>query len=404
MSVILEQRVSRRRGPGVRLRSPQPSVPAQPPPGGSGSGGGSGGGGGAARPVSRLRPRGEPLVQPVALALAVGPADFRRLGRYGIFGGADYPGYLRRTERQLRALTAQGLEVHLRVLEPADFADFCAAHGLAPQEAAARVAYAADPELAGDPFVYDGQGLAELLPELVADHQARLRISVAYQALRAGLRCEGAAADGWPARLAAVLEQVSALYLALVAGLGEGEHRLLLRVAATARETDGAGGGGGVDGAGGVQGADGSGSADGADDAGSAHGAHGTREADGAGELSAAAGLLVERGRVVVAAREAEGFCVTLAAGLAAGRAGELLASSTRREPPRRERPRGARSGRPGVRTVRGWALGGGRLAPLGEDGVRAVLARAHWPATAGGPSGPARVRPGFVLPQAPMG
>ncbi|MDH6114055.1 hypothetical protein P3T36_002876 [Kitasatospora sp. MAP12-15] len=309
---------------------------------------------------------GAPLVQPVALAVAADLVDFRSLARYGIFGDTDYPRYLHRTECQLRAALEQGLEVHLRVLEPLDFADFCAAHGMAPQSPAARVAYAADPELAGEPFRYDGAGLAGLLPELVADHLARVRITAAYQALLDAL----GSPDGWWELAEELLAYVTAVYLALVKGLGGGCHRLVLRTGTdrASPPRGGAGGGGGE------------------------------REAATTVELR------VEHGALYEPTRGAEAFCVTLAAACAAGLTGELLVHSTR---PRGARSgRGRRAGRPGTRerpgTVRGWALADGRLTALDADGVRGLLARQPVGGVGGpvGVAGPVRVRPGFVLPQ----
>ncbi|MDH6133497.1 hypothetical protein P3T37_002893 [Kitasatospora sp. MAA4] len=336
-----------------------------------------------------------PLVQPVALAVAADPVDFRRLSRDGILGGIDYPQYLERTQGQLRAALGQGIEVHLRVLEPFDFADFCAAYGLAPQDPAARVAYAADPELAGEPFVYDGAALAELLPALVADHLARVRISLAYQELLDAAGPPGGSA-GPAARSAAglrvaaeLLEYVGAVYLALLAGLGEGCHRLVLRF-------DGPGGGGAA--------------------------------AGGAAEPVVTAELCAEHGRRYLPAREAEAFCVTLAAGFAAGRVGGLLVYSARpgagaaRVGRSGRGGRSGRSGQPGrsggpgsrarerPQAVRGWALAAGRLLALDADGVRAALARppsagvdgVGEPSGVGGLGGPVRVRAGFALPDPP--
>ncbi|MFD7989669.1 hypothetical protein ACFV4M_40725, partial [Kitasatospora indigofera] len=294
----------------------------------SSAGGAARGGGGG--------PRGGPPPQPVALAVAADAADFACLSRYGMFGPATYEAYLRRTESQLRALRGQGLEVHLRVLDPADFEDFCEEFGLGPEDPAARVAYAADPELAGEPFVYGGERLGELLPALVEDHRARVRISIACSALLAAL--EG---DERPEpRLTAVLGHVSELYLALAAGAGEGCHLLTLRT-------------------------------------------YGPEDGE---ELTAAAEVCAEDGRLFVGGREAEAFCVTLAAGIAADGAGELLLHSVRA------------AGRPPL--VCGWRLLAGRLGPmtvpevfaaLADDAVRGV----------GLPDGVA-ARPGFPLPGRP--
>ncbi|MCX4745358.1 hypothetical protein OG455_07440 [Kitasatospora sp. NBC_01287] len=289
-------------------------------------GGQPGGGGGAG--------------QPVAVAVAADPVDHRRLRGLGLFGAEGFGRYLRRTEAQLRAMARHGVEVHLRVLEPADYADFCAVRGLAPGEAVARVAYAADPELAGAPFVYGGERLAALLPELVDDHLARVRISLALERLRQAV---GGAAG--PA--ARALAHAELLLGALIGGLGEGCHLLGLAVPGGAREAAG-------------------------------------EMAEPGDVVEVRAGCGHRRGCGPVGPRAVEAFRAVLAAGLAEHRGGELLARSGC--PPAR------------ARTVRGWALGAGGLVPLDASGVRAALARP--PGLAAGPvGGPVRVRAGFALP-----
>ncbi|MFE7532258.1 hypothetical protein ACFU7Y_42155, partial [Kitasatospora sp. NPDC057542] len=285
-------------------------------------------GGGGARAAGRAgRVRGAPPPQPVAVALAVDAGDFAGLARYGLFGGLGHQAYLRRAEEQLTALHRQGLEVHLRVLEVADFEDYCEALGLDPRMPAARVAYAGDPELAGEPFVYAGERLAELVPVLLDDHRARVRMSVACAVLL------GAVGDD-PAgqfRMAAVMRYVTSVYLALAEGAGEGCHLLTLRC-------------------------------------------HGPEDGE---ELTSAVDVCVEEGQLYPAGRDAEAFCVTLAAGVALGGAGALLlhgdpsvgvradgrtedgsapAGGPSDSPPTEARPRPP---------VRGWALAGGRLRPM---------------------------------------
>ncbi|MER7772700.1 hypothetical protein [Kitasatospora sp. NPDC096140] len=298
---------------------------AAPPGGGRPPGGRAGGGGARARRGGRAR--GAPP-QPVALALAVRAGDFAGLARYGLFGGLDHQGYLRRAEEQLTALYRQGLEVHLRVLEADDFEDYCEAFGLDPRMPTARVAYAGDPELAGEPFVYAGERLAELLPVLMDDHRARVRMSVACLAL---LDAVGDDPDG-QRRMAAVMRYVTSVYLALAEGAGEGCHLLTLRC-------------------------------------------HGPEDGE---ELTSAVDVCVEDGQLYPAGRDAEAFCVTLAAGVASGGEGALLlhgdpSTGSRADPPPGDAadpptggPAGPPTGDAGVRPpVRGWALADGRLRPM---------------------------------------
>ncbi|MDH6144977.1 hypothetical protein P3T35_007027 [Kitasatospora sp. GP30] len=205
----------------------------------------------------------------VAVALVADAMDYGRLRAVGLCGPADYGRYLREAERQLRGIDGQGVAVHLRVLEPVDYLDYCMVRGLRPGAPAAQVAYAADPQLAGEPFVYAGQRMAQLLPALVDDHLARVRLTVALAELA-----------GRPGARAAV-RVAERLYDDLLSGLGEGCHRLLLRWArAEQRQVA-------------------------------------EHEARVAG------------GRRVAGERQAEAFRALLAAGLASGARGELLTAST---------------------------------------------------------------------------
>ncbi|MEU6236886.1 hypothetical protein, partial [Kitasatospora sp. NPDC047058] len=304
--------------------------------GGAGRRGPGAPGGPGARARQRGRSRGAPPPLPVAVALAVRAADFAGLARHGLFGRLAFREYLRRTESQLRALCAEGVEVHLRVLEPADYEDYCKAYGFDPAGAAARVAFAADPELAGEPFVYAGERLAGLLPLLADDHRARVRITIACGVL---LTAVGEGPAGQP-RLVAVMRYVTAVYLALAEGAGEGRHLLTLRC-------------------------------------------HGPEDGE---ELTAAAEVRSVAGRLSDGGRETEAFCVTLAAGAAAGGAGALLLHGD--------------PAVPGGQVVRGWALADGRLRPMSGREVSDALAD---DAGRGLPFPPGAVpRPGFVLPDLP--
>ncbi|WP_354643226.1 hypothetical protein [Kitasatospora camelliae] len=281
--------------------------------------------------------------QPVALAVAAEAGDFERLRRHRLFGSADHPSYLRRTEAQLRALRGGGLAVHLRLLDAVGFEAFCAARLLSPGDPAARVAFAADPEYPGDPFVYAGERLPELLPALVGDHRARLRIAAGCAALLAAV---GECGE----RAAALLAYAAELYLALAAGAGGGRHRLELRADAPATTPSSA-------------------------------------------ELSAEAELTADgRRRLIVRGRESEAFCVTLAAVLAGSGPGELLLFS---DPLAPLPPLAAAE--PGAVELRGWSVAAGRLHPLTAFEVQALCASEE-------PTGPPPViaRDGFPLPPPP--
>ncbi|MGW1177673.1 hypothetical protein ACWD4P_28620 [Kitasatospora sp. NPDC002543] len=293
------------------------------------------------------------------MALAVDAGDFAGLARYGLFGGLGHQAYLRRAEEQLTALHRQGLEVHLRVLEAGDFEDYCEALGLDPRMPSARVAYAGDPELAGEPFVYAGERLAELVPVLLDDHRARVRMSVACAALLDAVGDDPAGQF----RMAAVMRYVTSVYLALAEGAGEGCHLLTLRC-------------------------------------------HGPEDGE---ELTSAVDVCVEDGRLHPAGRDAEAFCVTLAAGVALGGEGALLLHGDPAVGVRAVGRAEGRSGPPGGPAaspagaavprppVLGWALTGGRLRPMTAHEVFDELAD---DAARGLPFPPGvEPLPGFPLP-----
>lgn len=212
---------------------------------------------------------------PVALAVPARAADFTGLAGHGLFGGLTHREYLRLTDDLLRGLRRQGVEVHLRVMEAEDYADYCDAFGLDPATPAARVAYAGDPELAGEPFVYAGEPLAELVPLLLEDHRARVRMSFACAVLLEAVGDD----DAGQRHLVAVMEYATTVFVALAEGAGEGFHLLTLRF-------------------------------------------HGPEDGE---QLTAAAELCVEAGMLFPGGRDTEAFCVTLAAGVAVAGGGALL-------------------------------------------------------------------------------
>ncbi|MFD9129893.1 hypothetical protein [Kitasatospora sp. NPDC059571] len=154
-----------------------------------------------------------PFRQPVALAVPGDEAGFERLRRHRLYGGCDYPGYLRRTEVRLRALRGLGFDVRVRLLEPAAYESFCAARLLVPGDPVAQAAYAADPAWAGAALRYTGGRLAPLLPLLVREHGERLRTAAAREA---------------PPPPPEALRRAARTFLALAAGAGRGQHRAVL--------------------------------------------------------------------------------------------------------------------------------------------------------------------------------
>ncbi|MHA5053566.1 hypothetical protein [Streptomyces sp. SD15] len=93
--------------------------------------------------------------------------DFTAMRRYRTFTFDDHTTYLQQVESLLRTLAAQGSHTAVALFDPEEYAEFCADSGLEPDAAASRTRFTAELAATGPTVLYQGQPLAELVPDLV---------------------------------------------------------------------------------------------------------------------------------------------------------------------------------------------------------------------------------------------
>jgi hypothetical protein len=99
--------------------------------------------------------------------------DFTAMRRYRSFTFDDHTTYLRQVEALLRTLAAQGNHTTVALFDPEEYAEFCADTGLEPDTPSSRTRFTAELATTGAALPYEGQPLAELVPDLI-DEAVRL--------------------------------------------------------------------------------------------------------------------------------------------------------------------------------------------------------------------------------------
>ncbi|MER6122558.1 hypothetical protein ABT173_07665 [Streptomyces sp. NPDC001795] len=93
--------------------------------------------------------------------------DFTAMRRYRTFTFADHATYLQQVEDLLRTLAAQGNHTSVALFDPQEYEEFCADSGLEPDAPSSRTRFTAELAATGPTIPYEGQPLAELVPDLV---------------------------------------------------------------------------------------------------------------------------------------------------------------------------------------------------------------------------------------------
>ncbi|MFF8319855.1 hypothetical protein ACF06V_22080 [Streptomyces bobili] len=93
--------------------------------------------------------------------------DFRAMRRYRTFTFHDHTTYLRQVEDLLKTRALQGTHTTVALFDPQEYADFCEAKGLDPDNPAHRTRFTAELATTGPTLPYEGQPLADLVPALV---------------------------------------------------------------------------------------------------------------------------------------------------------------------------------------------------------------------------------------------
>ncbi|MFE9098988.1 hypothetical protein [Streptomyces sp. NPDC007264] len=95
--------------------------------------------------------------------------DFTAMRRYRTFTFDDHTTYLRQVEDLLRSLAARGGHTTVALFDPQEYAQFCADNGLEPDAPASRTRFTAELAATGPTVPYEGQPLAELVPDLLEE-------------------------------------------------------------------------------------------------------------------------------------------------------------------------------------------------------------------------------------------
>ncbi|MET7883541.1 hypothetical protein [Streptomyces avermitilis] len=93
--------------------------------------------------------------------------DFTAMRRYRTFAFDDHAAYLKQVEALLRTLAAQGSHTTVALFDPEEYAEFCAETGLEPDAPSSRTRFTAELAATGPTVPYEGQPLADLVPNLV---------------------------------------------------------------------------------------------------------------------------------------------------------------------------------------------------------------------------------------------
>ncbi|MEU5249416.1 hypothetical protein AB0G81_36075 [Streptomyces asoensis] len=93
--------------------------------------------------------------------------DFRAMRRYRTFTFDDHAVYLQQVEDLLKVRALQGTHTTVALFDPQEYAEYCTARGLDPDIPAHRTRFTAELATTGPTVPYEGQPLADLLPDLV---------------------------------------------------------------------------------------------------------------------------------------------------------------------------------------------------------------------------------------------
>ncbi|MFE6890420.1 hypothetical protein [Streptomyces sp. NPDC057694] len=101
------------------------------------------------------------------IGLLADEQDFTAMRRYRSFTFEDHQTYLRQVEGLLKSLASSGSHTSVALFDPDEYADFCAETGIEPDTATSRGRFTAELASIGPALPYEGQPLADLVPDLV---------------------------------------------------------------------------------------------------------------------------------------------------------------------------------------------------------------------------------------------
>ena len=103
----------------------------------------------------------------VTIGLLTDEQDFIAMRHYRTFTFDDHASYFQQVEALLRTLASNGNHTTVALFDPEEYAEFCAGTGLEPDAASSRTRFTAELASTGVTVPYEGQPLADLVPNLV---------------------------------------------------------------------------------------------------------------------------------------------------------------------------------------------------------------------------------------------
>ncbi|ASY35989.1 MULTISPECIES: hypothetical protein [unclassified Streptomyces] len=158
-----------------------------------------------------------------ALALLAEEEDYHGMTRYGAPRFHDHTQYLDSVDTVLRSRRTGGRRTRVGLLDPEEYAAYCAGSGLDPGVPESRQRFTEHLVETGATLPYEGRPLADLLPDLA--HLALRRATFAYagELLDAAGRCE----ECGEILARAAFDRASELLTAACHALGAGRHHLV---------------------------------------------------------------------------------------------------------------------------------------------------------------------------------
>ncbi|WP_030789341.1 hypothetical protein [Streptomyces sp. NRRL S-920] len=101
------------------------------------------------------------------IGLLADEEDFAAMRRYRTFTFDDHETYLQQVESLLRTLASQGRHTTIALFDPEEYEAYCEDTGLDPDTPSSRTRFTAELASDGPTLPYEGQPLADLLPDLV---------------------------------------------------------------------------------------------------------------------------------------------------------------------------------------------------------------------------------------------
>ncbi|MEU7577908.1 hypothetical protein AB0B50_09935 [Streptomyces sp. NPDC041068] len=101
------------------------------------------------------------------IGLLADEEDFAAMRRYRTFTFDDHETYLQQVETLLRSLASQGGHTTVALFDPEEFEEYCAETGLDPDAPVSRTRFTSELAAGGPTIPYEGQPLADLVPDLV---------------------------------------------------------------------------------------------------------------------------------------------------------------------------------------------------------------------------------------------